>query len=140
MGHDRIVPRRYRTGRSSPRNSRRSLCQSFRRFQSGCSSLSSSHLDLQWEQPACACFLTRLSSFSRAIVFDKRGTGLSDRVHNPPTLEERSAHPAFRAMPVVEEVCDRARSDSDRLPKWLQFGAVRFFSCGRVSPRGILEM
>ena len=45
-----------------------------------------SHLDLQWEQPACARFLTRLSSFSRAIVFDKRGTGLSDRVNNPPTL------------------------------------------------------
>ena len=38
-----------------------------------------------------ARFLERLASFSRLIVFDKRGTGLSDRVPNGelPTLEER---------------------------------------------------
>src|SRR5262249_7046312 len=34
-------------------------------------------------------FLTRLSSFSRLILFDKRGTGLSDRVADMPSLEER---------------------------------------------------
>lgn len=32
-----------------------------------------------WEQPLFARFLERLASFSRLIVFDKRGTGLSDR-------------------------------------------------------------
>ncbi len=38
------------------------------------------HLELQWEQPACARFLERLGSYSRLIMFDKRGTGLSDPV------------------------------------------------------------
>src|SRR4051812_40882889 len=47
------------------------------------------HLDLQWEMPAFAQFFERLSSFSRLILFDKRGTGLSDPVADAPTLEER---------------------------------------------------
>jgi pimeloyl-ACP methyl ester carboxylesterase/class 3 adenylate cyclase len=47
------------------------------------------HLELQWELPAMAGFLARLSSFSRLIVFDKRGTGLSDPVADVPTLEQR---------------------------------------------------
>jgi pimeloyl-ACP methyl ester carboxylesterase len=47
------------------------------------------HLELQWESPAMAGFMTRLSSFSRLIVFDKRGTGLSDPVAEVPTLEQR---------------------------------------------------
>jgi pimeloyl-ACP methyl ester carboxylesterase len=50
-----------------------------------------SHLDLFWEEPSFARFLTRLGSFSRLILFDKRGTGLSDRVPTDrlPTLEQR---------------------------------------------------
>ena len=50
-----------------------------------------SHLEYQWEDPASARFLNRLASFSRLIVFDKRGTGLSDRVAESalPTLEQR---------------------------------------------------
>ena len=47
------------------------------------------HLELQWESPALARFFERISSFSRMIVFDKRGTGLSDPVAEVPTLEER---------------------------------------------------
>src|SRR5215217_1557996 len=47
------------------------------------------HLDLQWEWPLFARFFERIASFSRLIVFDKRGTGLSDPVDEPPTLEER---------------------------------------------------
>jgi pimeloyl-ACP methyl ester carboxylesterase len=39
-----------------------------------------SHLEHAWENPAYAHFLERLASFSRLILFDKRGTGLSDRV------------------------------------------------------------
>lgn len=38
-----------------------------------------SHLEHSWEDPAMARFLHRLASFSRLIVFDKRGTGMSDR-------------------------------------------------------------
>jgi pimeloyl-ACP methyl ester carboxylesterase len=47
------------------------------------------HLELQWESPAFAHFFERLSSFSRLIIFDKRGTGLSDPVTEVPTLEQR---------------------------------------------------
>lgn len=50
-----------------------------------------SHVEQAWEEPSLAHFLDRLSSFSRLITFDKRGTGLSDRVPDEqlPTLEER---------------------------------------------------
>jgi len=48
-----------------------------------------SNLDLYWDEPNMAHFLSRLGSFSRLILFDKRGTGLSDRLGNLPTLEER---------------------------------------------------
>lgn len=48
-----------------------------------------SHLEYQWEQPRAVHFIQRLASFSRLIRFDKRGTGLSDRVAAMPTLEQR---------------------------------------------------
>jgi pimeloyl-ACP methyl ester carboxylesterase/DNA-binding winged helix-turn-helix (wHTH) protein len=48
-----------------------------------------SHLDCFWREPSFARFLNRLASFSRLILFDKRGTGLSDRVGELPTLEQR---------------------------------------------------
>jgi len=50
-----------------------------------------SHLEYFWREPSFARFLLRLASFSRLILFDKRGTGLSDRVpiKELPTLEQR---------------------------------------------------
>jgi pimeloyl-ACP methyl ester carboxylesterase len=48
-----------------------------------------SHVDHVWDEPRWSGFLERLASFSRLICFDKRGTGLSDRVAAIPTLEER---------------------------------------------------
>lgn len=62
-------------------------------------------LDLQWEDEAFARFLRRLTAFGRLIVFDKRGTGLSDRVSNElsPDLETR--------MDDVRAVMDSAGSD-----------------------------
>ncbi len=48
-----------------------------------------SHLESDWEEPRSALFLERLSSFSRLIRFDKRGTGLSDRPGGLPDLETR---------------------------------------------------
>lgn len=64
-----------------------------------------SHLDYFWRNPAFARFLLRLSSFSRLILFDKRGTGLSDRVplSELPTLEQR--------MDDVRAVMDAAGSE-----------------------------
>ncbi|HLM32726.1 MAG TPA: adenylate/guanylate cyclase domain-containing protein [Gaiellaceae bacterium] len=47
------------------------------------------HLELQWESPPFARLFERISSFSRLIIFDKRGTGLSDPVAEVPTLEQR---------------------------------------------------
>jgi pimeloyl-ACP methyl ester carboxylesterase len=40
-----------------------------------------------WQHPLYATFYERLASFSRLILFDKRGTGASDRPRTPPTLE-----------------------------------------------------
>jgi pimeloyl-ACP methyl ester carboxylesterase len=48
-----------------------------------------SHLDLQWTVPEAAATFLRVASFSRLILFDKRGTGLSDPTPAVPTLEER---------------------------------------------------
>jgi pimeloyl-ACP methyl ester carboxylesterase len=47
-----------------------------------------SHVELYWEQPTVARFFRRLASFSRLVLFDKRGQGLSDRPERPPALEE----------------------------------------------------
>ena len=50
-----------------------------------------SNIEMMWEEPAMVHVLERLASFSRLVLFDKRGTGLSDRVSNTelPTLEQR---------------------------------------------------
>ena len=48
-----------------------------------------SSIDWFWAEPRVAHFLRRLAGFSRLILFDKRGTGLSDRVTELPTLEQR---------------------------------------------------
>ena len=48
-----------------------------------------SHVELAWQVPGMATFNQRLASFSRSIRFDKRGTGMSDRVTGAPTLETR---------------------------------------------------
>lgn len=48
-----------------------------------------SNIEVFWEDPQVARFFERLASFSRLITFDKRGTGLSDRVADMPSLETR---------------------------------------------------
>lgn len=48
-----------------------------------------SHIDFQHELPGCTRFLRRLAKFARVITFDKRGQGLSDRLADVPSLEER---------------------------------------------------
>jgi class 3 adenylate cyclase len=47
------------------------------------------HLELHWDMPSFVPALEKLGSFSRLIRFDKRGTGMSDRVSGAPTLEVR---------------------------------------------------
>jgi pimeloyl-ACP methyl ester carboxylesterase len=48
-----------------------------------------SNLDPWWENPIWARFFSRFAAFSRLILFDKRGTGLSDRISGAPDLETR---------------------------------------------------
>ena len=48
-----------------------------------------SHVELGWELPPLRHVIERVASFARLIMFDKRGTGLSDPVTVAPTLEER---------------------------------------------------
>jgi pimeloyl-ACP methyl ester carboxylesterase/class 3 adenylate cyclase len=62
-----------------------------------------SHVEHGWEEPSYAPFLERILSFSRLILFDRPGTGLSDPVDSLPTLEQR--------MDVVRAVMDAAGSD-----------------------------
>jgi class 3 adenylate cyclase len=66
-----------------------------------------SHVELAWQVPAWASFYQRLGSFSRLIIFDKRGTGMSDRVAGAPTLEQR--------MDDVRAVMDSAGSEQAAL-------------------------
>jgi pimeloyl-ACP methyl ester carboxylesterase len=64
-----------------------------------------SNVEMMWEEPRMAAFLERLASFARLIVFDKRGTGLSDPVPDAelPGLERR--------MDDVRAVMDAAGSE-----------------------------
>ncbi|WP_409190405.1 adenylate/guanylate cyclase domain-containing protein [Bradyrhizobium sp. RDM4] len=48
-----------------------------------------SHIEFMHELPGYTSFLRRLSKFARVITFDKRGQGLSDRVSDAPSLEQR---------------------------------------------------
>ena len=48
-----------------------------------------SNVEHFWDEPDIARWLLRLGSFARVVMFDKRGTGMSDRVADMPSLEER---------------------------------------------------
>jgi pimeloyl-ACP methyl ester carboxylesterase len=48
-----------------------------------------SNIEHYWEMPQVPDVLNRLGSFARVVIFDKRGTGLSDPVGGPPPLEQR---------------------------------------------------
>src|SRR5260370_1754927 len=62
-----------------------------------------SPLDVAWEEPPFAQFLNRLAAFSRLILFDKRGTGLSDPVAEAPSFAQR--------MDDIRAVLDAAGSE-----------------------------
>jgi pimeloyl-ACP methyl ester carboxylesterase len=47
------------------------------------------NMELFWEEPSYARFLDRLAAFSRLILFDKRGTGSSDRAAGIPIIEQQ---------------------------------------------------
>ena len=75
-----------------------------------------SNLDVFWEEPVLARMFARLASFSRLILFDKRGTGLSDRVSDMPSLEVR--------MDDVRAVMDAVGSQRAALFGYSEGGAM----------------
>jgi class 3 adenylate cyclase len=88
-----------------------------------------SHVELYWDLAGMTALLRGLAEHARVIFFDKRGTGLSDRVAGAPTLEERSDD--------IRAVMDAAGSDraalfglSDGVPMSVVFAASH---PGRVS-------
>jgi pimeloyl-ACP methyl ester carboxylesterase len=62
-----------------------------------------SHLEILWEEPEAAAFLRRLGEFCRLIIFDKRGTGMSDPMTYAPPVDER--------MDDIRAVMDAAGSE-----------------------------
>ena len=68
-----------------------------------------SHIENYWDEPGLARWLNRLGSFCRVVIFDKRGTGLSDRVANLPVMDER-----------MDDV--RAVMDAVGIERAIQFG------------------
>ena len=66
-----------------------------------------SHLDLSWAMPSVTAMFRRLASFSRLIIYDKAGTGISDPIGHVPTLEDR--------MGEVHAVLDAAGSERTAL-------------------------
>jgi class 3 adenylate cyclase len=69
-----------------------------------------SHVELGWEVPGMRLFKEGIASFARLIFFDKRGTGMSDRVAGAPTLEVR--------MDDLRAVMDAAGSDRAAVIGW----------------------
>ena len=75
-----------------------------------------SHIENYWEHPDLARWLLRLAAFARVIMFDKRGTGLSDPVAEMPSLELR--------MDDVRAVMDAAGTESAALQGVSEGGAL----------------
>jgi class 3 adenylate cyclase len=78
----------------------------------------SSHIDLRWEEPLNEYFLHRLASFSRLILFDRRGTGVSDAVplDHLPTWEEWADD--------MRVVFDAVASERAAIMAWLDGGPM----------------
>jgi class 3 adenylate cyclase len=74
------------------------------------------HVELMWEIPVQARFLGRLASLGRLLRFDKRGTGMSDRVASVATLEDR--------MDDIRAVMDAADFDQAAIMGVIDGGAL----------------
>ena len=69
-----------------------------------------SHVELGWDIPGMRVFREGIASFARLVFFDKRGTGMSDRVSGAPTLEAR--------MDDLRAVMDAAGSERAAVIGW----------------------
>jgi class 3 adenylate cyclase len=100
-----------------------------------------SNVEETWDNPSAARWLDRLSRFARVIAFDKRGTGLSDRVEAVPSLDERmddaravmdAAHSERAVLVGISEGGSLATlfaaSQPDRCTSLILYGAFAKFS------------
>jgi pimeloyl-ACP methyl ester carboxylesterase len=75
-----------------------------------------SHLEVLWELPECRRFLERLAGMGRVALFDKRGTGLSDR----PSIEASTDE----MVPDVLAVMDAVGVERAALVGWTDAAAI----------------
>jgi pimeloyl-ACP methyl ester carboxylesterase len=86
-----------------------------------------SHVELGWDVPGMRVLREGISSFARLIHFDKRGTGMSDRVSGAPTLETRmdDVRAVMDAAGSELEFVDRGVHDLKGIPgEWRLYAAV----------------
>jgi class 3 adenylate cyclase len=86
-----------------------------------------SHVEAMWDLPEFARFLEGLGKFSRVAVFDKRGTGMSDRMNEAATLEER--------MDDIRAVMDAAGFERAFLFGWADAGTMLALFAGTYPDR-----
>jgi pimeloyl-ACP methyl ester carboxylesterase len=86
-----------------------------------------SHVEAQWDLPEFARFLNRLGTFSRVVIFDKRGTGMSDRMDSVATLEER--------MDDIRAVLDAVGLERAVLFGWADAGTMLALFAGTYPER-----
>src|SRR5882757_3890926 len=102
-----------------------------------------SNVENYWDEPDFARFLTRLGSYARVVTFDKRGTGMSDRVTELPGLDQRmddlravmdAAGMEQAALLGISEGAPLsvlfAATYPDRCPRWCSTAAFRGFPTG----------
>jgi len=75
-----------------------------------------SHLDLWWDNRETANWLRRFGRYARVVIFDKRGTGLSDRSEHAPGMDER--------MDDIRAVMDDAKIDTAAVLGWSEGGTL----------------
>ena len=75
-----------------------------------------SNLDIAWNSPASANWLRRMGRFARVVIFDKRGTGLSDRGDSAPGMDER--------MDDIRAVMDAAGIQRAAVLGWSEGGSL----------------
>ena len=83
-----------------------------------------SNVEHWWEEPDASRWLLRLASYARVVMFDKRGTGMSDRVPDLPGLDQR--------MDDLRAVMKAA--DMEEALTWTRKGAVVCRASGEVRP------
>ena len=89
-----------------------------------------SNVEIYWEEPHFARWLSKLASFARVITFDKRGTGLSDRLEVLPTMDER--------MDDVRAVMDAVGSERAAIFGLSEGGCLATYS-RRIIPKGAVH-